>query len=52
MQEPLNATQIDQFIAVLKKYPETHQLSVDYVNQATKNLRKISEKLSTNQKNK
>gem|GEM_PF-6314340 len=29
-----------------KKYHETHQLSVDYVNQATKNLKKITDKLS------
>lgn len=52
MQKPLNDKEIDQFIAVLDKYPKTHQLSVDYVNQITKNLRKISNKLSINQKDK
>lgn len=52
MQKPLTTKEIDQFIAVLNKYPETHRLSVDYVNQVTKNLKKISDKLSINQKNK
>lgn len=52
MQKPLTDKQTDQFIAVLNKYPKTHQLTVDQVNEVTKNLGKISDKLSRNQKDK